>query len=373
MYIQLIVVLIILLAAVFFGYIGNNSINKISMRKYYIIFICFILILQSGLRNIAVGPDTYQYSQMFEQDIVMSWNDIFQNFVDVYQNKIGKDAGYPLLEKVFSVFSTEYRLLLFFIAIVFFISLGHFLYKNTYSIRDALFAFVLYQALFYSFFSITGIRQTLVTAITFWSFEYIKKRKIIPFLILIILAATIHKTVLIFLPLYFIANIKKTKLIYLLSFVLFPITMYIKQYITLWLAVISSVDSYLFYTSESDIAGTPVFTTLIFLIVILGWLFMNKTIIKYPDSFRLFNAIALAFVLTPLTWVDPNLMRVVQYFSVFMLIYLPLILDSIDFKSKFMKPILFGSLILILILLIIKTDSDYKFLWQYMPLGENYD
>lgn len=371
--VQLIVIFLIIISGFLFSNSKSYTDNTDAFRKKYIIFISLILILQSALRNLAVGPDTFQYSEMFDEDTSLSWLDVFRNFNDVYIDKTGRDAGYPLFEKIFYLFSTEYRVFLFFIAILFFSAFGQFLYKNTTSIFSAIFSFVLYQALFYSFFSITGIRQTIATAITFWCFELIKKKKFLPYLLLILVASTIHKSVLLFLPFYFIANLDKSKLIYSISFILFPIMMFVKEYVALALAAASSVENYMNYAQKVAEAGTPTFTALMFLIMLFGWFFMNKTLEKFPDSFRFFNAMAFAFVLTPLTWVDPNLMRVVQYYSVFMLIFIPTIIESIDYKGKTLRNLVYVAMIAILILLIIKTGGEYKFLWQDMQLGENYD
>ncbi|MDO9154341.1 MAG: EpsG family protein [Paludibacter sp.] len=371
--VQLVVIFIVLFSAFIIRYLKNFENNAEVLRKTYIIFISVILILQSSLRNIAVGPDTFQYSEMFYEDILLNWRDIFQNFVDVYIYYIGRDPGYPLIVKLFSVISTDYRFFLFLIAVFFFLSFAHFIYVNTRSIWEAVFAFILYQALFYSFFSITGIRQTIATAITFWCFELIKKNKFIPFLILILIASSIHKSVLVFIPFYFLANIDRSRQIYILSFILFPIIVVTKQVFAYTLAVASAVENYMHYVELPEKAGTPTFTILLLLVVFLGWFFMKQTLEKYPDSFRIFNAIAIAFVLTPLTWVEPNFMRVVQYFSIFMLIFIPKILNSINFKPQSFRLIIYMFMYLLLIVLIIKTGAEYKFLWQEMPLGENYD
>lgn len=60
--------------------------------------------------------------------------------------------------KFFQIFSTDYQLFLVFIAIVFFVPMGILIYK--YSEAPYL-SYVLFSSLFYSFFAITGHRQTI--------------------------------------------------------------------------------------------------------------------------------------------------------------------------------------------------------------------
>lgn len=373
MEVQLFVIFIILFAALL---CNDTKVNfgkdPEIIRKHYITFVCIIFIFQSGLRHLAVGADTYAYYNMFQDVVHIPWTDILQDFVNVYVSGIGKDPGYPLLEKIFQIFFSEYRMFLFFVAILFFTAFGQFIYKNTNHLRDAVFAFILYQALFYFFFSITGLRQTIATAFTLWGFEYIKKKKLIPFLFLILFAATIHKSVLIFLPFYFIANIRQTKLIFTTAIILFPVFMIAKRSFAFLLANISSSNAYMMYAESTLKTGATTFTTLILLIAIFSWLFMGKVLKTYPQSYRFYNAMALAIAFTPLTWVDPGLMRVVQYYSIFMLIFIPTIINSICIKTKSLRTYIYMIIITALILLIIKTTGEYKFLWQEMELGLNY-
>lgn len=168
MEIQLLVLMLAFLGAWYYSLLpAATPIRENRNRKNYIIFICIILILQSALRHVAVGADTYAYYLKFEEIKLTSWQEIWENFRSVYVLGEGKDAGYPLIQKVFQFFSGEYRIFLFFVAVIFFSSLGYFIYTQTKYISDVFVAIAIYEVLFYSFFSITGLRQTLATAFTF--------------------------------------------------------------------------------------------------------------------------------------------------------------------------------------------------------------
>jgi len=347
----------------------NRGISENVLRKRYIIIICSILTLQSALRNVGVGADTYTYQMSFERTLSIHWDAIFKNFINVYVNKEGKDAGYNLLEKIFQLFSTEYRVFLFFIAIVFFTAFGRFLYKNTSRISDVMFAFVLYMALFYGFFSITGLRQTLATACALWGFEYIKQKKLWKFTLIILAAAFLHKSVLIFLPYYFIANIKKTRAIYFGVLLFLPFLFMLKDQIMHF--IIITTGSYEEYLHGLKGAGTYTFTTLFLLVYIMGAIYIKKILKKHPESYRFYNALSIAVLFIPLTYIDPNAMRAVQYFSVFLMLFIPICIDSIAVQKN-NRQIIFVIAITILIVLVIKTQGEYKFMWQEMPLDPNY-
>jgi hypothetical protein len=370
MIVNLIVIALILFFA--FQFSRTKFRDSDENRKKYIKIISIILILQSGLRNVAVGADTYAYFLKFEDVKIMSWLDIYASTLDFYKFGIGKNPGYLAYQKVIQLFTLEYQIFLMIVAVIFFSALGNFIYKNTTRLIDVIIAFIIYSVLFFEFFSITGTRQTLVTAATLYGFELIKKRKMIQFFTIILLASTIHKSVLVFLPFYFIANISKTKLLYILALILFPFFIINRFLISAYLKVQAGYENYEVYEG----AGTFTFTIL-FLLISLGAMLRIKIIVK-NNSFAkyYYNAFTIALILIPLTWVNPSAMRVVQYFSIFMLLLIPEIIFSFRTISFKVQRDVSISVIIILIGLFIKSKwgdiIPYGFFWEEMRLPENY-
>ena len=321
----------------------------------------------------AVGEDTYGYSFTFIETSKSSWKSVFQSFFDYYQTGEGKDPGYNIFQKVVQLLSNDYQVFLFIVALIFFFALGNFIYKNTTRLNDAILAFVIYSVLFYSFYSITGIRQTIATAFTLYSYEFIKKKKIIPFLILVLLASTIHKSALIFIPLYFIAQINKTKYFYNIILVLFPLFMVYKEDLAGLLKVIGGYEEYTSYEG----AGTFTFTA-IFLLMSIVALIRSKIILKNNyNAQHFYNAFALALLFLPLSWINPSALRVVMYFSIFMLLFIPEIIHSFLTISKKIKTDLTIVTVILLIALFFKSNMSnekrYGFFWEEMELSKNYN
>lgn len=369
MYVQLLVIFLSLIAAWYYSQ-GLTLWNQDHRRKQYVIFVCILLILQSGLRHVAVGPDTYAYMLSFKNAGGTGWSDIWQNFYNVYILNTGRDAGYPLLEKLIYTICPEYRVYLFVIAIFFFWTLGRFIYFNTIKISDVLISLCLYQVLFYSFFSITGIRQTIATAFTLLGYEYIQKRRILPFFILILIASFVHKSVLIFLPFYFLARFPKSKLLLIGSIVALPIIFPLARQFATLLANLSASEAYMAYVqSEYETSGAQIFFVFM-LLMALSSTIKYKYILtyKYIDTRPIICAFALALIFTPLTWVDPSLMRVVQYYSIFSLLLLPVIINVYS-KNQYFILIM---CILLLCIVLIRRNADYAFFWEEMNLGANY-
>lgn len=367
---RLILIFVFILAAFFFSRANQREYNQ--HRKHFIIFVVMLLILQSGLRNVAVGSDTYQYFINFEIVRLTSWSDIINSFLN---NDGNKDPFYDVFQKSFQFFTDDYQLYLFFVAIIFMPALGHFIYKNTTKINHALIAFIIYLGNFYGFFSITGIRQTIATAILLYSYEAVKRRKLIIFSSLVLLASFFHVSALIFSPFYFVAEIRKPKLLFRLAILGFPICLYFKNSIAIFLVnFVNAGDRFGNYTEQFEIGGSLVLTALHVLLAIVGLKYYNKTISIAPETYRMFSMFALALFLFPLQWVNPSAGRIAQYFTIVIMVWIPFLLDASSInKPKFREFIYIGTVILLVFFTFFAiTDGEYKFFWENMKLDFGY-
>ena len=373
MEIQLLVLMLALLGAWYYSLLpAATPIRENRNRKNYIIFICIILILQSALRHVAVGADTYAYYLKFEEIKLTSWQEIWENFRSVYVLGEGKDAGYPLIQKVFQFFSGEYRIFLFFVAVIFFSSLGYFIYTQTKYISDVFVAIAIYEVLFYSFFSITGLRHTLATAFTFWGLHFIRQRKLWQYTLLIICAAFIHKSVLLFYPFYFIARLNRPRQLLAASFVIFPVMFVFGRSVAGIMALLSAQDNYMGYAlSDANPTGAVDFSIFLLGCGILGWIALRNAKQRDSDMPIIYNAISIAIIFTPLTWIDSSLMRIVQYFSIFILVFLPYVINNLfrDYQTRIVAIVV---LMVLFVSVIIMRNVDYAFMWEQMQLNSNY-
>ena len=367
---RLILVFIFIIFA--FLYSSNHlNISYERRRKHYIQIVIFLLILQSGLRNWAVGSDTYQYFLIFESVKKESWQDLLANFV----NFEGKDPFYAVFQKFFQLFSTNYQWYLIFVALIFMPALGYFIFKNTTQIRHALLAFVIYMGNFYGFFSITGIRQTISTALLLYSYQYMKERKLVVFTILVLIAGLFHISALVFFPLYFIAELKRPKLIFRLALLGFPLAMIFKNQLAVFF--VSSVDAgdrFGEFAEQYKTGGSFVLTAFHVLLAIWALALFNKMMSIAPATYRMYNTFALALFLFPLQWVNPSAGRIAQYFTVVIMIWIPYLLDAASMNQPKRRELLYFLTILFLITATLFSISmdEYKFFWQDMKLPQGY-
>lgn len=358
MWVQLFLMILALLVCLVQETQGNSRDN----RHRYVTFLIILLVLQSALRHLTVGVDTYSYSIEWEVHGNEPWSMIWQRFYDVYVLGEGKDAGYMLLLKLLYYIIPSFRIFLFVFAICFFIPLFRLVEKHLFSLRQIYLSFCLYQVLFYSFFSITGMRQGIATIATFYCFYLIQENKFFKFMIILCVASFIHKSVLLFLPFYFIAKIPQSKYFLIAVLVAFPILFGLGRQFALFMVDFSGAEQYRAYAeSEMETGGAVNFMVLMLTIAILTWNAKRRNIDSIPDS--IVNAMALAVIFTPMMWVDMSLMRVIQYFSIFSLIALPLAIDNFS-ANRSLNSMLYWSLWIVFIAVTIRHNYEYAFLWD---------
>lgn len=222
-------------------------------KKLFCILVTIQLILLSRLRHISIGADTYSYKvYSFDISINETWMDLVNDFVNIiFKGATGKDPGYHLFEKLIQIFSTNYQVFLIVIVLIFNVPFGVWIYKN--SIEPCM-SFLIYFCLFSSFFMITGLRQTIATAlVVLIGYKFIKERKFWLFLVLMLVDSTIHKSAICFFQFYFIANKTITKkYLTIMSFVIIMMFIFRNQVMD----ILGNITGYQQYISQYKGAGT---------------------------------------------------------------------------------------------------------------------
>lgn len=342
------------------GYFSGIKIRNDSFyrqKKAYCIICGALWILISGLRGLSVGADTLAYKISFESVKNYPLKYVFQGLRDKYILGEGsKDPGYNLFVKLFQFVSDNYQVYLIFIAALFMIPFTIWIIRES---KNPFISFILYSSLFYAFFSITGIRQTIAMALTVLiGDKFIKEKKILPFVIITLLASTIHASALVFLPFYFLSRIRVNgkNIVVWLAFIV--ISVFARHQLK---SIFIQISGYEGYTKDYEGAGAFTFSILLFLIFI--WSLISYSMDRdIENNRRFYNALFLALFFLPLTWLNPSAMRVVQYFSIYLVLLIPEMVDSTFTEES--KSIASGIITAILFLLLIKNNPQYTFFWQ---------
>lgn len=368
MWLQLVLMSIALIVCNNLSQRGDNEIS----RHNYVTYLIALLVFQSAMRHLAVGDDTFSYYCDWSKYGAESWKMIFYHFYETYVMGEGKDAGFFLVFKILYTFLRSFRIFLFVYAAAFFIPLSRMVEKYLCSLWQLYLFFCLYQVLFYSFFSVTGMRQGMATIATFYCVQLAKERKLVKYLVVLVLASFVHKSVLLFVPFYFLYHFKNSKILLLCALLSLPIIFANARAMATFMVDISGAEQYRMYAdSEMETGGAVSFLIMILAISILTLIVKKQSPDAMPDF--VVNAMAMAVIFTPLMWVDPSLMRVIQYYSIFSLIALPLAISNINISSS-NRRILFWGLWAVFILTTIRHNYEYHFLWEDVPInGDSMD
>ena len=316
-------------------------------------------IVLSGFRSLTVGADTKVYALSFENALTSSWESLWKNIFLAYFLRTdiqGKDFGFSILEKIVRQFTSSYTVWLILIAILFTIPMAVYIYRYS---SNACLSWIVYSTLFYSFFSITGHRQAIATAIGLWGgLELIRKRKFVPFIVLVLIASTIHKSALCLIPFYWVSQIRITKPKLFLYIIGIICSFLFRNQLMIILQSIVGYEGYM----QHEAAQAGIFMFLLLAIALCIFVFWEK--FEYSENPLLdmsVNAVMVACIFSSLLLINPSCMRVVQYFSIFLLFLLP------EFECIFAensKKLFLRIIGIVMIFLLIRQMPFYSFVFM---------
>lgn len=359
MTVYMIVMIYLVLAPCFYSQITDNADKA---RKWYIISVCTIFTLMTGLRSLEVGPDTISYKTSYEFVANMSWDELLSDFYSyihsaegMLQNNELRDPAYNCFVKLTQLISCNYRFFMFVMGLVVNIPLGKWVYENS---TKPYMTFLVYFILNFSFYGTTGYRQTIAfSLVTFVGYKYIRERRLIPFLLLVGIAFFFHKSVLIVLLYYFLANKKITKPYTICAlFGIALVFVYRMPFSQFWKQLSGYGET---YPGQYEGAGTWTFTAMLGLVLIVILIY-KELIIKYDiQATNYINAMILAAVFDPLTFVNPSALRIVEYFSIYLALLMPDMLCIVKKKDRSLASM---AIVIVLVLLCIKSGQKFYFM-----------
>jgi len=296
-------------------YAPNASVRQQHLNRTFIAGIFFVLTFLSGTR-IAVGNDFWVYRDNFKliaQERVVSSELGFNLIVKVVQWFAGYDNYMP----IFFVFS--------FLTVLFFIK----------ALKDesewfAASLFLLLTNGFY-FSSLNTVRYYLAFAIALYSLKLVWNDRHVAFVSLILVAATIHKSVLIVIPLYYLAKVDWKKWAAFLfgagAVLLVVLRNVIRKVVFIIYPYYEGT-----YLDDYDISYVNILKALAVLVFCL--IYYKKAIKDKPLNRFYFNLNIGALIVFSCLWYLPETTRLGYYLSASNIFLLPAVIKSIDNKKQ---------------------------------------
>lgn len=152
-------------------------------------FTCFI-----GLRY-GVGTDYYNYSRGYYNRIGLSWKETFDL----------SDPSLYVLTKLGSYIWNDPVMMFLLAALIFFSLYISCIYRFSENFFLSVVVFIISGTMLDS---CNGVRQSLAMAIIFSGYGFLRDRKFVKYLLVILLASTFHSTAVIMIPVYFLLSNK---------------------------------------------------------------------------------------------------------------------------------------------------------------------
>ena len=286
------------------------------LKNLFFIIIAFTQLFAILLFRDKIGLDYNMYSVGF---INMS--------ADGFQILTYKDweIGFVVLTKLLGLVLPDYLWYMGVFALLAAVAAAIYIYANS---EMPWLSTILYVNLFLFFLSMNFIRQLVAISLLMLAWHFIKRKKFVPFLIIILFASLFHQTVLVMIPVYFLIKLKpNVKELILYGYILLWFYMCSNNFIDL----ITSIYHEEYASSKFITTGESLIYSVFPLVITIISFFLSKTetINLTIENKYLIN---LSFIgsITMLTMSKHSIIeRLSYYFLIFTILLVPVIYRSL--------------------------------------------
>ena len=330
--------------------------NNEKGKKAFIVCSMMILFLEAALRHSSVGGDLIGYLNMYELYSHYS----FDEMLKLFTLSDFKDPTYYLTGWIISHIFKSDQWWLVIIATLFNGSITWLIWRES---KIPLISIIMFIALGYYEFSLTGLRQTISIAILVFSFYFLKERRPVPFVLMVILASLYHQTALVFLLIYPFANVKIGKYHIIAAMVAFVVLYAFRAQLLTILSDTLQEERYQGYTSGEANTLTMSGFVIQMIIFVYNLFYYKKVIKKNKKVIILYNLAFVGLMFQLYASFIAEMFRISMYFSVFNIVLVPL--TTMEEENKNIRMLITFGLILILLLYTFKEGiTPYRFFWQ---------
>jgi len=279
----------------------------------YIMLWTFILVSICGLRRIDVGRDTSMYSWTYKMmSTYGSWKSAISGYTYL---EFGYYGMQYLVSRIF-----DYQVFLFICAIISIVPIMVVVYRYS---ENKMMSIILFITFPYYTFCMSGLRQACALGVIMLAYIAVREKRLLFFLLLMVLACSFHTSALLFLPIYWIDKIPYKKIIIFISVALMIGANIFKS--ALWsIATLLARQQY----TENDAGGQMMYLFMI-LTVILGFYYRYKFTGENQDNKVLLYMQVIATIIWPIASVNSALFRMYYYYHIFFILYVPTLIVSI--------------------------------------------
>lgn len=329
--------------------------KDVKTDSLYLLTIMTLLILFLIIKDDSVGVDWLNYKKIFD----------YAHDLDLISliNHERHEIGYKLYCKLIASIYYDYYFFLGITSILSLLPVYRFIkkYSSDYFLSTLIFMSFTFYSLYFGV-----IRSSMALSILMISIDFIQKKKPIPFILTVLLAASFHKTALIFLPAYFLSKIKLNKKTFIIFITGASILFLSKGFLINMINKIIYQD----YNPEEYASGGYSMLVILLVAFIILYIFRDKLIEKNKNNFLFINMFMMAILIQTMALEIGTLFRVTQFYFFPMITLLPDGLQLKIFDTKVMK-ILRYCVIIFFIVYFVYSALTYKNFKPYSFIFEN--
>lgn len=320
--------------------------NVKNRKKIYCIFICIVLIIYTGLRDISLGMNDTKWIYLPSWRIICEtrWENIFM------LSKLGisnlSDIGFVIFCKTISIISSNDHWFVFAICIPFYVIASRFIYKYS---KNPCLSFLVLLSMNYFTGSFYLLRHMLALAFITLALDLLIEEKVKTSIICTLIASTIHYSAFLFIVAYQLAKIKLNRktLIMLMPISLLAGTFGSKFYNQLVNILLNYTNLYVdHYLANNDLnfGYTWLAGAFIYIICLYGYDRMisdekNKSYLLYNLSFCNLLCLGCMSILGEFS-------RIAMFFGISNFVLLPNSICAI--KNKYLRYLIIGICVIVL-------------------------
>ena len=278
-------------------------------RKHYIILMTILHTCLCGFRSQWLTGDLHKYY----------WNYFACGEYEWFSAELwaeGRNFGFYYFNKIiYTIFGDEQQALLFCIALIVHVALAIVVYHYS---PAPWFSYLIWNCMGFYLFGFSAIKQALAMAFVMLSVIAIVRKRMVFYLVMMAIAGSIHMPALVFLPAYWLAQMK-VKPYVVIMYLLLGIAIFVfkNQFVSFIRSFYYEDDLILMHSGE---VGNR-------MIMILGFAIFGLFFRGFQDSAvsNLFHIMAIAVILQMLSSFDNIFTRMTDYYFQMSVLYLPMV------------------------------------------------
>ena len=321
------VVLVLLLAYLMHGERKGNI--------KYILIVIALLFCVYGLRDAySIGNDSSSsYLHMFQRMENTEWEDMpklsnwlsGEDFGDDHTGHERSVAFQWMMKLVYDWTEGDYQWFIGIIALFVMIAVAQFVQRYSPSPVQS---FLYYFGLLYYTMMFNVLKQSIAMAFILFAFNAIQDRKLIRFLLMVWFASLFHFPAMVFLPAYWIANMRlgRTYLIFLA--VLFAVTYFFRDQLVEWMT--DTYETEIMDTGRSFLANKVI----VMLVIIAAALVIRPPSGEDRVYSSLLMIIGVSAVIQTFSSYNNTFERLADYYFQFSIVFIPMVFEDVKTKRR---------------------------------------